>query len=155
MDSQTIELLGRNRLVDELLLAGLEVAVPLRDRGIDLIAYVDLAAVASTFVAVPIQMKAASTRAFSLDVKYARISNLVLTYVWGLQAPEHAQTFALTYKEALGVAERMAWTTTNSWAQGSYSTSAPSKQLCEFLEPFRMSPAAWRKKLADVSGIAL
>lgn len=51
---KTIEILGRNRLVDELLVAGLEVALPLRDRGIDLIAYVDLAAVASRFAAVPI-----------------------------------------------------------------------------------------------------
>jgi len=54
MDSQTIEILGRNRLVDELLVAGLEVATLLRDRGIDLIAYVDLAADASKFAAVPI-----------------------------------------------------------------------------------------------------
>ena len=63
MDSQTIEILGRNRLVDELLVAGLEVATLLRDRGIDLIAYVDLAADASKFAAVPISMKAASERA--------------------------------------------------------------------------------------------
>ena len=155
MDTQTSELLGRNRLIDELLLAGLEVVVPLRDRGIDLIAYVDLAAVASKFVAVPVQMKAASTRAFSVDAKYERISNLVLAYVWGLQAPEHAQTFALTYPEALKVAGSLGWTNTNSWAQGSYSTSTPSKQLCELLEPFKMSPSAWRRKVSGVSGIAL
>lgn len=43
-DSQVVELLGRNRLIEELLLAGLEVALPLRDRRIDLIAYADLAA---------------------------------------------------------------------------------------------------------------
>ena len=42
VDSQVIELLGRNRLVSELLRAGLEVAIPARDRGIDLIAYLDL-----------------------------------------------------------------------------------------------------------------
>ena len=67
MDTQTIEILGRNRLVNELLVAGLEVAMPLRDRGIDLIAYVDLAAAVSKFAAVPIQMKAASERAFSIE----------------------------------------------------------------------------------------
>ena len=39
MDTQMIEIMGRNRLIDELLRAGLEVALPLRDRGIDLIAY--------------------------------------------------------------------------------------------------------------------
>lgn len=92
VDTQTIEILGRNRLVDELLMAGLEVALPLRDRGVDLIAYVELPSVASKFIAVPIQMRAASTRAFSLDAKYAKVSNLVMAYVWGLRAPEHAST---------------------------------------------------------------
>ena len=66
MDTQTIEILGRNRLVDELLVAGLEVAMPLRDRDIDLIAYVDLAVDALKFAAVPIQMKAASKVRFQL-----------------------------------------------------------------------------------------
>jgi hypothetical protein len=42
MDTQLTELIGRNWLVNELLRAGLEVATPLRDRGIDLIAYFDL-----------------------------------------------------------------------------------------------------------------
>jgi hypothetical protein len=97
MDTQTVEILGRNRSVDELLIAGLEVALPQRDRGIDLIAYVDLAAVTSMFAAVPIQMKAASSRAFSINSKYANISNLVIAYMWGLQAPDHAKSFALTY----------------------------------------------------------
>ena len=39
VDSQLIEIIGRNRLINELLRGGLEVATPLRDRGIDLIAY--------------------------------------------------------------------------------------------------------------------
>jgi hypothetical protein len=155
VDTQTIELLGRNRLIDELLLAGIEVALPQRDRGVDLIAYVDLSNVVSAFAAVPIQMKAASTRAFSVDAKYARISNLVLAYVWGLQAPEHTQTFALTYQEAVDVATDLGWTATQSWAQGNYSTSAPSKRLCQLLEPYRMSSSAWRKKISAVSGITL
>lgn len=156
MDTQTIELLGRNRLVNELLVAGLEVAIPLRDRGMDLIAYVDLAVKTSKFAAVPIQMKAASTRAFSIDAKYEKISNLVIAYVWGLHAPEHAQIFALTYAEAVGVAMAMKWTTTASWVKGNkYSTSAPSKKLCKLLAPFKMSPEAWRKKVSHVSPVAL
>lgn len=42
VDTQLVELAGRNWLASELLRAGLEVARPERDRGIDLIAYVDL-----------------------------------------------------------------------------------------------------------------
>jgi len=154
MDTQTIEIMGRNRLVNELLVAGLEVAIPLRDRGIDLIAYVDLAAKVSQFAAVPIQMKAASTQAFSLDIKYAKISNLVIAYVWGLHTPEHALSFALTYSEAVDIATSMKWTTTASWEKGSYSTSKPSKKLLELLAPFKMSPEAWRKKISNASQVA-
>ena len=155
MDTQTIEILGRNRLVNELLVAGLEVAMPLRDRGIDLIAYVDLAAAVSKFAAVPIQMKAATTRAFSIDRKYSKISNLILVYVWGLRSPEHAESFALTYPEALTIAKALKWTKTISWKEnGKYSTSHPSKELCELLAPYKMSPDAWRKKISHVSQVA-
>lgn len=104
MDTQTIELLGRNRLMTELLHAGLEVAQPARDRGIELIAYVDLESRVNAFVACPIQMKAASTRAFSLNRKYSKISNLILAYVWGLKEPEKAVTYAMTFHEALAIA---------------------------------------------------
>ncbi len=153
MDTQTIEILGRNRLVNELLLSGLEVAIPMRDRGIDLIAYVDLAAKTTKFTAVPIQMKVASTRAFSIDKKYGKISNLLIVYIWGLRSPEHAQIFALTYSEAVDIAESMKWTATASWKKGYYSTSAPSKKLCELLAPFKMSPDTWREKFTYVSQI--
>jgi hypothetical protein len=155
MDSQTIELLGRNRLTTELLLAGLEVALPARDRGIDLIAYVDLTSKVTTFTACPIQMKASSSRAFSIDQKYARISNLILAYVWGLQDPAQAETFALTYPEAISIAEEMGWTTTESWAKGAYSTSSPSKQLCTLLQPFRMTQEGWWTKVAGKTGMVL
>ena len=76
MDTQTIELIGRHRLMSELMHAGLEVALPMRDRGIDLIAYVDLSSKVRSFLATPIQMKAASTRSFSIDKKYEKISNV-------------------------------------------------------------------------------
>lgn len=41
LDTQQLELIGRSLLVGELLRDGLEVALPERDRGIDLIAYVE------------------------------------------------------------------------------------------------------------------
>lgn len=67
LDSQIIELLGHNRLTDELLRSGLEVAHPPRGRGVDFIAYVDLEMHVQSFVARPIQMKAASRQSFSID----------------------------------------------------------------------------------------
>lgn len=143
MDTQTIELLGRNRLMSELLHAGLEVALPARDRGVDLIAYADLSSKVQSFVAIPIQMKAASKRSFSVDKKYAKISNLMLAHVWHLDTPDKAVTYALRYPEAVAIAEEMGWTKTASWERGGYSTSNPSKNLCALLEAHRMSPANW------------
>lgn len=148
MDSQTTELLGRNRLISELLRAGLEVALPARDRGVDLIAYADLLSKVSSFAAIPIQMKAASKRSFAVDKKYAKISNLVLAHVWHLDEPDQAVTYALRYPEAVAIAEAMGWTRTASWVRGGYSTTNPSKRLCKLLEPYRMSESAWWNRVA-------
>jgi len=84
-DSQRVELLGRNRLIAELLRDNLEVALPVRDRGIDLIAYADLSENVTTYVARPIQMKAAWTQGFGIDRKYEKFPDLVIAYVWHLK----------------------------------------------------------------------
>lgn len=84
-DTQLVEIIGRNRLINELLVAGIEVAQPLRDRGIDLIAYIDIDDEVEKFTAIPIQMKAASARVFSINRKYEKfLPNLVIAFVWGL-----------------------------------------------------------------------
>ncbi len=149
MDSQIIELLGRNRLTNELLRAGLEVAVPLRDRGIDLIAYADLETEVESFVGRPIQMKAASRRTFSLNRKYKKFPDLLVAYVWNLSAEDQVETLALTYGEALVVADEMGWTATQSWQRGSYTTTRPSRKLLALLEPYRMTPQRWWKRVVD------
>jgi hypothetical protein len=151
-DSQVTELLGRNRLVDELLRARLEVAFPARDRGIDLIAYTDLDSDLKRYVACPIQMKASSHEAFSIDRKYEKFPGLVIAYVWGLAGKCDACTYALTYKEAIEVADKMGWTETNSWKgeRGYYSTSQPSKVLKEkYLEQYKMTPEKWYLKVTQ------
>lgn len=80
MDAQTLELIGQYRLAGELLHAGLEVAFPARDRGVDLIAYADIdkpivRRQIGRFVAKPIQLKAASRRSFGIWAKYRKIHN--------------------------------------------------------------------------------
>ena len=143
MDSQRVELLGRNLLISELIRAGLEVALPLRDRGVDLVAYADQATAVQSFVAVPIQMKAASKRSFGIDRKYAKISNLLLVHVWNVEAPSELAFFALRYPEALALAEQKGWTETDSWKRGAYSNSNPGKELRGLLEPYRMTTEKW------------
>lgn len=155
MDSQVTELLGRNRLFDELLRAGLEVALPGRDRGIDLVAYADLESKVSSFIARPIQMKAATATSFSIHRKYEKFPDLILAFVWHLSSPDNARTYALFYDEALSIGEKMKWTSTASWIEkGAYSTRSPSRELIDLLEVHRMSPRAWWRKVVDPRGPA-
>jgi hypothetical protein len=147
MDTQSTEIIGRNRLINELLAAGLEVAEPIRDRGIDLIVYLDIDDEIKRFAAVPIQLKASTSRGFTVAQKYDKFPNLIIAYVWGLTSDLDSTTYALTQREAVAIAETMGWTKTASWKKGGYSTTAPSARLIELLEPYRMTPKLWRQKL--------
>lgn len=156
MDTQTVEILGRNLLVAELLSAGIEVALPLRDRGVDLIAYLERGEGLECFSAFPVQMKAASTRAFSIDRKYAPFRNLILAYVWNVGGEESPEIYALTYEEAVNIGDKLGWTGTASWEAGAYATTKPSARLLELLGDYRMKPQGnhqgWRGKLVALAG---
>jgi hypothetical protein len=78
MDDQLLEIFGRHRLIESLLKAGLEVAIPARDRGVDLIAYSDTDVRLGRFVGIPIQMKAASKACFSIDKKYSKFHDMLV-----------------------------------------------------------------------------
>ena len=151
LDSQQVELIGRNLLIAQLVAGGLEVAVPTRDRGVDLIAYSDRED-HGRFVAKPIQLKAASAQAFSIDQKYERVTELLLAYVWNVADPTNALTMCLTYSEALAVASEMGWTTTASWKNGKYSNNSPGRRLRELLVPYEMHPGAWRERIGLRAG---
>ena len=129
--------------MSDLLRAGLEVALPVRDRGVDLIAYADLSRNVRRFIARPIQMKAAVGRSFSIDRKYARIRDLVYAFVWNLGTSERSEIYALTYAQAVQVAQRMGYTKTVSWKKGSYVATRPGRRLHLLLEQYRMTPKKW------------
>jgi hypothetical protein len=155
MDSQTVEIIGRNYLISQLVRDGLEVAWPERDRGVDLITYLDLDETGGRFVACPIQMKAATSRSFSIAKKYEKFPQLLLAYVWHVQVPDEACAYALTYEEALAVAETMGWTETASWQRASYGTTRPSKRLLEVLEPHLMGDGDWKRMVREVGAAHL
>ena len=147
LDSKLVELIGRNFLTAELLKAGLEVATPVRDRGIDLIAYADLDDDGNKFRARPIQLKAALYRAFGIDRKYAKFPDLLLAYVWDLHDLPNSQCYLMSYAEAVAIGNAMGYTATASWKRGKYVTTRPSKKLVGLLAPFRMSAGVWRERV--------
>lgn len=140
-DTQLVELAGRHWLIGQLVTFGFEVAMPIRDRGVDLIVYQEQTKV---FRAVPVQLKAASSRTFSLNAKYQKTSNLVLVYVWDVRPGSSSTAYALTVAEAVGVGDAMAYTKTASWARGAYATTRPSRKLVSLLEPFASSRERWQ-----------
>lgn len=151
IDTGAVEIIGRHRLIQELLTAGLEVAIPQRDRGIDLIAYVDRDARLPSFVAVPIQLKAATGRSFSIATKYSKFPNLLHAFVWGLGKGIDPVTYALTQAEAVGVGEAMGWTKTESWRRGFYTSQQPGRRLLSLLEPYRMNTERWWEKITKLA----
>ena len=148
MDKQVTELIGRSKLVAELLRSGIEVAIPERDRGIDLIAYLDLDSRATSFVARPIQMKASSGEQFSIEKKYEKFRGLILAFVWHVHDPAPSPIYALTYREALAIGKTMGWTKRDSWIKGDrFTTQRPSKKLVGLLQPYLMNASQWRGKI--------
>jgi hypothetical protein len=162
-DSQLVELAGRCWLISQLLQAGLEVARLERDRGIDLIAYLDLDKTVRDFIACPIQVKAASKTAFSVDPKYSRFPRMLIVYIWELDNPAKTAAYALTYGEALAIAREKKWTETASWGQGgrsgkrgySVTTVKERSKLWHLLQPHLMKTHEdWQKKVKNVCRLA-
>jgi hypothetical protein len=149
MDTQIVEILGRSLLMEQLLRGGIEVATPVRDRGVDLIAYIDLDAQLGHFIACPIQMKAAVAASFSIDNKYTKFMNLIQAYVWNVESQRDATIYALTQSEAVEVARDVGYTNTPSWKEhGRYVSTKPSARLIELLQPHRMTSERWKEKIA-------
>jgi len=148
-DTQITELMGRNYLTNQLLLAGVEVAVPVRDHGIDLVAYLDIETISEGYSARPIQIKASSKQTFSIDLKYSKYPHLILAYIWNLRTSDKVVVYGLDYKDALGVAKEMGYLETASWAKGKYTTTAPSYKLKKLLEQYKMDGKKWVETLKE------
>lgn len=146
-DSQLTEIFGKNLLIGRLIDAGLEVAEPVRDKSIDLVAYRG-AEGTKDFVARPIQLKAYSNESFGLDAKYKRIPRLLIAYVWNVQNPERSEVFALTFEEALEILKIKGYLSTDSWTKGGrYYVRDAGQELREYLAKYKMTRDRWLEKL--------
>lgn len=141
-DTQVVELAGRHWLIGHLLSLGLEVAEPVRDRGVDLVVYEERSDV---FRALPIQVKASSFSGFGVHNKYRKARNLLLAYVWNVR-PEGPGPCAmvLTVNEAEKVVSDMGWARAGKTG---YSTTAPSKRLRSALIEYISTRERWASLL--------
>lgn len=144
LDSQQIEILGRNVVKGAIIEANLEVATPERDNGIDLIMF--LWSNAGEFRAWPIQIKAASKFSFGMDRKYEKIPGLIMVFVFECRSSTR-EIYAMSYKQMVGIGEAMGWSKTPSWMErNGYSTRHPSPKLMALLLPHLMDhPQKWQK----------
>jgi hypothetical protein len=149
-DTQITELAGRHYLISQLLAGGVEVASPVRDRGIDLIAYMDRVDDQPEFLACPIQLKANEEARFGVEKKYEKTRNLLMVYAWKVSttAPE---LYALTYHEVVELLEGRGHTRTASWTKvgGGYSLKV-NDAWREILSSFRMKPEDWQPAILSV-----
>lgn len=134
-DPQLVEIAGKHLLISRLIAAGFEVAEPLRDKGIDLIVYRD----ENGFSASPVQMKASTQESFSLDRKYEKFPNLLIAYVWNVNAGDKGDVYLLRFDQALKVMDAKGYSRTDSWTKnGYYFVRSAGKELKELLKPYRM-----------------
>ena len=146
-DSQLVEIAGKHLLISRLVSAGFEVAEPLRDKGIDLIVYRG----DSGFKAWPIQMKASTQESFSLDRKYKKTPNLLIAYVWNVNAEEPGNVRLLTFDDALKVMEVKGYAKTDSWTKnGYYFVRNVGAELKALLKQYGMTTEQWREKLQTI-----
>jgi hypothetical protein len=154
-DTQITALAGLHYLISQLLDGGVEVAEPVRDHGIDLIAYVDQMETSGQFFACPIQLKTNQDARFSLYRKYEKFPNLLMVYAWNISGDTRA-LYALTYYEAKELLQKGTkgkdHTKSNSWTKengGYHVRASPAWQ--KLLEPYQMKSGQWREKILKVS----
>ncbi len=157
-DTQITELDGQRYLISQLLTAGIEVATPLRDHGIDLIAYLDQREESGQFLACPIQLKTAKDERFSLHRKYAKFPNLLMVYAWNIYDAKRI-LYALTYKEAEKLLQKgpgpkgTDHTKANCWKdeKNGYYHFKVNADWLKLLDPYKMNLEKWKDKIREVS----
>lgn len=99
-DTQQTEIIGRNWLINELMLAGYEVSLPLRDNGVDLIV-----GLPGFPWMLPIQLKTSTNRSIPIHKKYLG-RNVGIAYVLlGEKASALPATSADVYKPVPGTSD--------------------------------------------------
>ena len=136
-------------------------ARPERDRGIDLIAYMDLV---PPFTAVPIQMKASAGTAVTLLRKYEKFDRLLTILVWNALDARKVEFFGLSRSDVDTIANAQGWSTTVSWRgnepenqdvfdAGGYHVTSASRDLTAMLrERYQLQTHRdWQDKVESIA----
>jgi hypothetical protein len=140
-DGQVTEIMARNLLVSALVGAGIEVARPERDRGVDLVAYLDLDD-SHRFVAAPIQLKGSAGTGVTFQRKYESFQGLVTVLAWNVRSL-NPSFYALTQLDIDKIAHDMGWDTKHSWTReprktAGWHVSTTKGALADALKPHAM-----------------
>lgn len=150
LDAESVAILGQNRLIEQLVLGGIDVATPMRKHDVDLIAYVTPRDRSEEFVSAPIRVKSSTGRAFSIDNSLEAIAGLLHVFVWNVGG-DSCSLFALTHRELGAVAEALGYSLAPTFQKGLYPQPVNgSKSLANALEPYRMSAESWAPKLRNL-----
>ena|SRR5258708_344035 len=110
-DVQLVEIAGRNWLVSQLIQCGVEVAKPERDKGVDLIAYVET----QRFKACRIQIKVSTDSAF---VAYReKYSGMLMVYIWHIDDSQRTVAFAMNALQARRIVKANEWDQNDCWTR--------------------------------------
>jgi len=150
LHAESIAILGQNRLVEQLVLGGIDIALPIRKHGVDLIAYMTPRDRSEDFISAPLRVTSSTGRAFSIDNSLESITDLLHVFVWNVGG-EGCSIFALTHRELGAVAEALGYSLAPSYQKGLYpQPQIGSKSLANALEPFRMHVESWSQKLRNL-----
>jgi len=135
-DGQLTEIINTHKVIASALEAGLEVARPERDDGVDLIIY---SRKGGPWVSAPVQIKSR----FNIQKKYEERPGLVMCYVG------EDTIYVLTHEQAKEIATVRGYTDTESWTKpgGGYSCTVGGA-LAQDLAPYVATPERWASLLA-------
>lgn len=147
LTGRQVERIALPHLEVSVLRAGLQLATPTIDSGIDAIVF----STVGGFRARPIQLKAFSGRGWSLYQRYEKFDQLLIAYVWCAVSAD-AQVLVMTYADALAIAETMGFTKTASWKTGvkagkpgySVTNMSVDGKLFQLCTPHLATPQRWQ-----------
>jgi hypothetical protein len=146
---------ARGYIVDELMAEAINVALPVCDCDIDMLAFLPSHTEPSGLVTVPIQVVVLHEDGLSGDLKAARAPDILLTLVCGVGGLAPIRCFALTSAELIFLKMIGLMHDANVAPAGSGAQCAPAGRntvLQNAMKQFAMSRGQWRRKLMGVVG---